>query len=116
MTDIIDSGVVEWEADKISTGITDQLWIGEHPMTNMEQYKRPGKRVIDISTWSRRSNFEFFRDFINPNLGVTVRVDVRHAYYIGSVEEISESFRGRTVDEALKRFHAVVDRHIAFGG
>ena len=50
-------------------------------MTNKEQYKRPGKRVIDISTWSRRSNFEFFRDFINPNLGVTVRVDVNHAYY-----------------------------------
>ena len=44
-------------------------------MTNMEQYKRPEKRVIDISTWSRRGNFEFFRDFINPNLGVTVRVD-----------------------------------------
>ena len=49
-------------------------------MTNMEQDKSPGKRVIDISTWSRRSNFEFFRDFVNPNLGVTVRVDVRHAY------------------------------------
>ena len=34
--------------------------------------------------------------------------------YIGTVEDISENFRGRTVDEALKQFHAVVDRHINF--
>ena len=48
-------------------------------MTTMEQYKKPEKRVIDISAWSRRDNFMFFRDFINPNLGGTVRVDARHA-------------------------------------
>ena len=35
---------------------------------------------------------------------------------IGSVEGISKSFRGRIVDEALKRFHAIVDRHINFRG
>ena len=46
----------------------------------MEQCKRPGKQVIDMATWSRRNNFEFFSDFINPNLGVTARVDVSHAY------------------------------------
>ena len=55
----------------------------------MEQYKRLGKHVIDISTWSRRSNFEFFRDFINPNLGVTVRVDVRHAYNVAKENGVS---------------------------
>ena len=36
--------------------------------------------------------------------------------YVGIIEDIAERFRGRTVDEALKRFHAVVDRHIAYGG
>ena len=46
----------------------------------------------------------------------SIRYNEDDSVYIGSVEEISESFRGRTVDEALKRFHAVVDRHIAFGG
>ena len=55
----------------------------------MEQDKSPGKRVIDISTWSRRGNFEFFRDFVNPNLGVTVRVDVRHAYDAAKTNGVS---------------------------
>ena len=58
-------------------------------MTNMEQDKSPEKRVIDISTWSRRGNFEFFRDFVNPNLGVTVRVDVRHAYDAAKTNGVS---------------------------
>ena len=49
-------------------------------MNNIGQYKKPEKCVVDISTGSRRGNYEFFRDFFNPNLGVTVRVDVRHAY------------------------------------
>ena len=55
----------------------------------MEQDKSPEKRVIDISTWSRRGNFEFFRDFVNPNLGVTVRVDVRHAYDAAKTNGVS---------------------------
>jgi chloramphenicol O-acetyltransferase type A len=55
----------------------------------MKQYKRPGKRMIDISTWSRRGNFEFFRDFINPNLGVTVRVDASHAYRTAKTNGVS---------------------------
>ena len=29
-------------------------------MPNMETYKRPEKRMIDISSWSRRDNYEFF--------------------------------------------------------
>ncbi len=36
--------------------------------------------------------------------------------YIGTIEETAEAFRGRTVDEVLKRFHAVVDRHINGNG
>jgi len=39
-------------------------------MTNMEQDKSPGKRVIDISTWSRRSNFEFSAILSTPTLGL----------------------------------------------
>ncbi len=58
-------------------------------MANIEQYKRPGKRVIDIPTWSRRGNFEFFSDFINPNLGVTVRVDAGHAYHTAKTNGVS---------------------------
>lgn len=45
----------------------------------------------------------------------SIRYNEDDSVYIGSVEEIFESFRGKSVDEALKRFHAVVDRHIAFG-
>ena len=45
----------------------------------------------------------------------SIKYNEDDSVYIGSVEEISESFRGRTVDEALKRFHAVMDRHISFG-
>ena len=45
--------------------------------------------MIDISTWSRRGNFEFFRDFINPNLGVTVRVDASHAYRTAKTNGVS---------------------------
>lgn len=44
-----------------------------------------------------------------------ITFDEDNSIYIGSVEETSESFRGRSIDEALKRFHAVVDRHIAYG-
>ncbi len=44
-----------------------------------------------------------------------ISLDEDNAIYVGLVEEISESFRGKTVDEALKRFHAVVDRHIIHG-
>ena len=68
-------------------------------MTNREAYKRPEKRVIDLSTWSRRGNFEFFRDFINPNLGVTVRVDARHAY---------DAAKAKGVSFFLSYFHAIL--------
>ncbi len=68
-------------------------------MTNMEQDKRPGKHVIDISTWSRRGNFEFFRDFANPNLGVTARVDARHAY---------DTAKANGISFFLSYFHAIL--------
>ena len=58
-------------------------------MQNPGLYKKPEKCVVDIATWSRRGNFEFFRDFINPNLGVTVRVDVSHAYAAAKAKGVS---------------------------
>lgn len=58
-------------------------------MHNMEPYEKSNKYVVDISTWSRRGNFEFFRDFFNPNLGVTVRVDVSHAYAAAKAKGVS---------------------------
>lgn len=36
--------------------------------------------------------------------------------YVGTIEETEDIFCARTVDEALKRFHAVVDRHINGNG
>lgn len=46
-------------------------------MYDIGQYKKPEKCVVDIAAWSRRGNFEFFRDFINPNLGVTLMQRLR---------------------------------------
>lgn len=37
------------------------------------------KRPIDITTWQRRENYLFFRDFPNPFYAVTVRMDVTQA-------------------------------------
>ena len=42
----------------------------------------------------------------------SISYDEDDAVYIGSIEELLENFRGRTVDEAIKRFHIVVDRYI----
>ena len=50
----------------------------------------------------------------NTYRGYTASIlfDEQNSVYKGSVEETEESFSGRSVDEALKRFHSVVDRHI----
>lgn len=37
------------------------------------------KRIIDLETWSRKNNFEFFKDFLNPYMSITCNVQVRHA-------------------------------------
>lgn len=46
----------------------------------------------------------------------SIRYSEEDSVYIGSMEETAENFHGRTMDEALKRFHAVVDRHIIYKG
>ena len=58
-------------------------------MSNMQQNKRVQKQLIDISAWNRRDNFDFFCDFCNPNLGVTVRVDATHAYTAAKQKGVS---------------------------
>ena len=44
----------------------------------------------------------------------SITYDEGDSVYVGSVDGIGKAFRGKTVDEALKRFHAVVDRYINF--
>lgn len=42
------------------------------------------KQVIDMATWPRRHNFEFFKTFVNPFITITSEVDcteVRQKYY-----------------------------------
>ena len=39
---------------------------------------------------------------------------VRLLGWDGTTKEIPADFHGRTVDEALKRFHMIVDRHINY--
>jgi hypothetical protein len=54
------------------------------------------------------------RIIFNTYRGYTSNIlfDENDSIYVGTIEEIQDDFHGRTVDEALKRFHAVVDRHI----
>ena len=58
-------------------------------MAKKEQILNPQKQIIDISTWKRRDNYAFFSDFLNPNLGVTVRVDAAHAYAAAKEKGVS---------------------------
>ncbi len=54
----------------------------------------------------------------NTYRGYTANIlyDEKDSVYVGTIEETADGFRARTVDEALKRFHAVVDRHINGNG
>ena len=54
----------------------------------------------------------------NSYRGYTANIsfDEEKSVYVGAVEEADIGFYGRTVDEAIKRFHIVVDRHINYGG
>ena len=58
------------------------------------------------------------RKLVNSYRGYTASIEFSEDenVYIGIVKDIAEGFRGRTIDEALKRFHSVVDRHINIGG
>ncbi len=48
------------------------------------------KHKIDISTWSRRNSYEFFKTFQNPNISITTEVDCTHAMAVA--KENSQSF------------------------
>ncbi|MBR5744289.1 MAG: chloramphenicol acetyltransferase [Muribaculaceae bacterium] len=37
-------------------------------------------QVVDLTTWKRRNNYEFFSGFLNPNISVTVNVNASHAF------------------------------------
>ncbi len=36
------------------------------------------KTIIDLETWKRRKNFEFFKDFLNPYVSFTCNVNCKH--------------------------------------
>lgn len=38
------------------------------------------KHIIDIETWKRRDNYNFFKEFINPCIAITCEVDCTDAY------------------------------------
>ena len=40
------------------------------------------KKLININEWERKENFEFFKDFQNPVIGVTSHVNCQHAITI----------------------------------
>lgn len=37
------------------------------------------KHIIDIETWERKNNFEFFRHFVNPTISITSEVECGEA-------------------------------------
>lgn len=38
------------------------------------------RTIININTWDRRSNYEFFKDYLNPNWSVTCEVECTSAF------------------------------------
>lgn len=47
------------------------------------------KKEINLETWKRKSHFEFFSAMEEPFYGVTVEIDVTHAYKKAKEENIS---------------------------
>lgn len=38
------------------------------------------KHLVDIATWERRDNYNFFRGFLNPYLSITTEIDCTEAF------------------------------------
>ena len=72
------------------------------------------KRIIDPRTWDRKKNFDFFRDFVNPNLGVSVRLDVSRAYLQAKEKQCSffllYFYALLYACNAIEEFHYRLDR------
>lgn len=70
--------------------------------------------VVDVNTWERRANFEFFSEFLNPNVGITVHVDASRAF--ARAKENGGSFFLRYFHSILRaaneipEFHYRIDR------
>lgn len=79
-----------------------------------KEHNGQGKQIIDRATWSRVQNFDFFRDFVNPNIGVTVRVDALHAFSAAKAETRSFFLRYfhaiLSAANAIEEFHYRIDR------
>ena len=85
------------------------------------------KHIIDIETWERRDNYNFFRNFHNSWISITSEVDCTEAfpaakaakrsfflYYLYAVlraaNEVKE-FRFRTGNKEKKSVRTVLQQH-----
>lgn len=81
-------------------------------------------KQLDISTWNRKHQFEFYNTFADPYFGVTVKMDVTQAYRFAKENQLSffavylhdclkavnavEPFRYRIVEENQVVIHDVI--------
>lgn len=47
------------------------------------------KHIVDLATWERKDNFEFFRDFLNPFVSLTLTIDATKAKTIAKEKGFS---------------------------
>ncbi len=63
------------------------------------------RTIINMNTWERRGNYEFFKNFANPTYSVTFEVDAAQAYANCKVEE--SSFFCKTMHSILKAVNEI---------
>lgn len=47
------------------------------------------KKLLDLTTWERKDQYQFFKQFDEPFFGVTVQVDVTKAYQYAKEQQVS---------------------------
>lgn len=47
------------------------------------------RTIINLNTWERRSNYEFFKTFLNPQYSITSEIDCTEAYLSSKQQETS---------------------------
>ena len=79
----------------------------------MRKFPENPCQEVNIDTWHRRNNFEFFKEFLNPNVGVTVMVDASRAYERAKRE--GTSFFLRYFHAVLRATNAIDEMHYRIG-
>lgn len=62
-------------------------------------------KVVDINTWSRKQQFEHFKDFLDPYFAVTIPFDVTLAYKFAKENKIS--FFGKYLHDCMLAINSV---------